>query len=133
MSILFTNNPYPFKHWITSLVLGPLFEFIYALFYNSNFKLSTDIISIYILYLIFGLVFSLPVFVCYLILFNVLIKKRVSTKMIKILLNLLAIVSMFFLIKSIGGTAMTTSLCISYSIGILICSYFYKLNTTSTT
>lgn len=131
MAILFTNNPYPFKHWITSLVLGPLIEFIYALFYNSYFKLNTDIISMYIMYFIFGLVFSLPVFVLYVILFNVLIKKIVSVIMIKTLLNLLTIISVFIAIKSIGGTAMTTSLCISYSIGILLSSLFYKINTHS--
>ena len=132
MSIIFTNNPYPFKHWMTSLAVGPLISFIYGGIYNPDFKINTDIIGMYLLYFAFGLAFSLPVFVLYLLIFNVLIKKTESEVIIKTTLNLVTIVSVFVIVNSIGGTAMTTTFSTIYSIGIILSSFFYNIKVKNT-
>jgi hypothetical protein len=64
MKISFTENPYPYKHWLTSLVLGPLLFTIYGYISVPENKLSGSLDGI-VVYSMIGLVFSLPVFILY--------------------------------------------------------------------
>ena len=125
MAILFTNNTYPYKHWLTSLAVGPLIWLAQDFFSRGSSQI--DVIGIYMLFIIFGLFFSLPVFVLHLLLFNLLIRKTNSIFIIKTILNLITIPCIFIAIKLIGGTLMTPLLGLYYSVALIICSFLFKV------
>ena len=125
MKTIFTNS-YPYKHWLTSIAVGPLIYMTYESFVTENSTFN-DFIGTYMLFLTFGLLLSLPVLILYLLLFSLLIKTIGSTLIIKTILNITTIVGIAFTIKLIGGTLMTSSLVAFYSIALVISSFFYKL------
>ena len=130
MALIFTSNTYPYKHWLTTLAVGPLILIIQDIFFGNN-NLN-DSIGIYMLFLVFGLFFSLPAFAFYLLLFNLIIRKTNSTFIIKTVLSLTTIVGVFVTIKLIGGTMMTPKLASYYSVALIICSLFYKIKKQNT-
>ncbi len=132
MGILFTNNTYPFKHWMTSLALSPLIILSEAVVFSQNLQINSDTIGLYMLYVAFGLFFSLPVFIAYLLIFNLLMRTAKSTFLIKMTLNLIAVIGVFITIKLLGGTAMTTSVAVMYSMAIIASSFFYKIKKENT-
>ena len=125
MKTIFTNS-YPYKHWLTSIAVGPLIYMTYESFVTENSTFN-DFIGTYILFLTFGLLLSLPVLILYLLLFSLLIKTIRSTLIIKTILNITTIVGIAFTIKLIGGTLMTSSLVAFYSIALIISSFIYKI------
>lgn len=125
MKTIFTNS-YPYKHWLTSIAVGPLIYMTYESFVTENSTFN-DFIGTYMLFLTFGLLLSLPVLILYLLLFSLLIKTIGSTLIIKTILNITTVVGIAFTIKLIGGTLMTSSLVAFYSIALVISSFFYKL------
>jgi Sec-independent protein secretion pathway component TatC len=96
---------------------------------NNNLN---DAVGFYILFVAFGFVYSLPVFLLYLLLFNLLIKKTASILIIKTVLNLTAIIGVFVTIKLIEGTMMTPTLALHYAIALIICSLIYKVKIQNT-
>ena len=121
----FTNNTYPYKHWLTSLATGALILFIIDIVSGNN-NLN-DALVMGMLCMVFGFFFSLPVFILYLILFNLLIRKTNSALIIKTILNSITIVGVFITIKLIGGTMMTPKFALYYSIILIVCSLFFKI------
>jgi hypothetical protein len=130
MTMFFTSNTYPYKHWLTSLAAGALVLFIIDIVSGNN-NLN-DAVGMCMLYVIFGFVFSIPVFILYLLLFNFLIKKTNSALLIKVVLNSITIVGVFFTIKLIGGAMMTPKFAAYYSIILIVCSLFYKIKKQNT-
>lgn len=130
MTIFFTSNTYPYKHWLTSLAVGALILFIIDIVSGNN-NLN-DAVGMCILYAVFGFIFSIPVFILYLLLFNLLIRKSNSVLMIKTILNSIAIVGLFITIKLIGGTMMTPKFASYYSVILIVCSLFYKIKKQNT-
>lgn len=129
MTTISIDKTYPFKHWVTSLAVGPLGLFIQDMVSGNN-NLN-DAVGIYILFVGFGIAFSLPVFLLYLLLFNLLTKNVNTVLPVKTILNLIAIIGVFVTIKLIGGTMMTTTLALYYSVALFVCSFFYKIKTQS--
>jgi hypothetical protein len=125
MITFFTNNTYPYKHWLTSLAVAALILFIIDIISGNN-NLN-EAIGMCMLYVIFWFVFSIPVFIIYLLLFNLLIRKTISVLIIKTLLNSITIIGVFITIKLIGGTMMTPKFASYYSIILIICSFFYEI------
>ncbi len=125
MKISINNSVYPFKHWLSSLVVAPFILMVQDYFSgNNNFS---NALGIFMLFIIFGLLFSFPVFVLYFILYNFLISKMFNTIITKVILNSATIIGVFVIIKLIGGSAMTTSLALHYSATIIVCSFFFKI------
>lgn len=129
MPSFFTNNSYPYKHWLTTLTIAPLMIMIYD-FLNGNNNFN-DAIGIFVLFVIFGFLFSLPVVVLYLLLFTILIKRVDSVLLIKIILNVFTILGVLLSIKTIGGTMMTPALSMHYSVALILCSFFFKIKKAS--
>jgi len=130
MTTFFSNNTYPYKHWLTSLSVAALILFIIDIVSgNNNLK---DAIGMCMLYVIFGFVFSIPVFIIYLLVFNLLIRKKFSALIIKTILNSITIAGVFVTIKLIGGTMMTPKFALYYSIILIVCSLFYKIKKQNT-
>ncbi len=118
------NLAYPIKHWLTSLVIGPLIMITYDAVTSS--KLMVDAIGIFFLFLTFGLLLSLPTFILYILTFTTLIKKEISNLTIKIILNTLAIIGTVLTFLTIKGS-MTELLIICYSTSLIVGSLLYRV------
>jgi hypothetical protein len=115
---------YPVKHWLTTLTLGPLLMIIYDAFIST--RLMNESVGIYILFLMFGVCFSLPAFFLYLFIYNRIIKEKISNLSIKTILNVIGVtlvIAIFLLIKG----SMSQLLIFCYSIAIVVGSLFYRL------
>lgn len=122
------NLAYPLKHWLTSLSIGPLMMIIYDAFSSS--KLMNDAFVTCLLFVTFGLFFSLPVFILYVLVYNRIIKTDQSNLTIKIILNIIGVIGVvttFSVIK--GSITMVASIC--YSIALITGSIFYKVRPVS--
>ncbi|MCD6068290.1 MAG: hypothetical protein K0S33_3116 [Bacteroidetes bacterium] len=126
----FFSNTYPYKHWLTSLVIVPFILLIGDLISGNN--TLNNALAVFVLFILFGLVCSFPVFAIYLLVFNVLIRKTNSVFIIKAILNVITIAGVFITVKLIGGTMMTVVLAAYYSGAIIICSLFYKIKKQTT-
>lgn len=115
MKMTFTENPYPYKHWLASLVMGSLI--------GLGSSLSLDL---FLVYLMMSFVFSLPVMVVYLIAFSLLSKSSFSPFILKILLNLVAIAGVVITLSLIGGEAAAIT-AIIYSSALVISSFFFRI------
>jgi hypothetical protein len=125
MTRMAIHNSYPYKHWLTTLIVSALtIFFIDVITGNNNFN---DALGICILFIIYGLFFSLPMFILYLLLFYILIRQVNSIFIIKTILNAATICGTFITIQLIGGTMMTPKLALFYSIILIICSFIFKI------
>jgi hypothetical protein len=116
---------YPLKHWLTTMLLGPTLMIGYDLVSTS--KLMVDAFGLFLLFVAFGLLFSLPVFLLYLWTFNRMTTRKNSDFVIKAALDLggvIAIAVMFLVI--IKGT-MSVMLTFCYSIALIISSLFFRI------
>src|SRR5882672_110448 len=113
---------YPLKHWLTSLTIGPLLAIVYDAISTS--QLMTDALGIYFLYVTFGLFFSLPVFLLYLLTFNKIVKTKKSSLTVKVILNIVAVVGVIVTFSLIKGTS-TFMASIFYSVALIVVSTFY--------
>ncbi len=118
------NFAYPLKHWLTSLVTGPIIMITYDTVTSS--KLMGDAIGIFFLFVTFGLLISLPTFILYVLTFTTLIKKEISNLTLKIVLNTLAITGTVLTFLIIKGS-MTELLIICYSTALIVGSFFYRV------
>ena len=116
---------YPVRHWLTSLAVGPLLVFISNIVINSADINANDFFANYILLFFFGLIFSLPTIVFYYVVYNLLIKRQTSPVIIKIILDIVAVLGMCLTLHLIGGTAIP-GMYAPYSTAIVVCSLFYK-------
>ncbi|MCE3282701.1 MAG: hypothetical protein K0Q66_1438 [Chitinophagaceae bacterium] len=120
------NLGYPIKHWLTTLVISPAIMIVGDTIANS--KLMTDAMGIYFLFVLFGLIFSIPALLVYVIIFESIARTNRSALMVKTILNLtgaFAVLVTFLIID--GSMAKTPS--IVYTVGLLIGSLFYKVKT----
>jgi hypothetical protein len=116
------NQPYPFKHWLTTLVFGPI---LFTLYYEIN-NLS-NLFELYILTFSYGALFSLPAFLIYLIAFNLLKRSKLSDFLIKVYLNTGTIIGIFITLY-IAIDTIFSEVGISYSIALVLSSSFLELN-----
>ena len=117
-------NSYPYKHWLTSLVVGPLLMIIYEIIFDPGPMVG--VVETYFLFLTFGLFFSVPVFLLYLLTFNQLTKKINSNLTIKTILNTVGVIGIIVTFLIIKGS-MAMMLAISYSVTLIISSVFYRV------
>ena len=122
--LIFQNPLYPFKHWLTSLAIAPLLLFIFAAL-KSTINSSADTFAYYILFVAIGFIWSFPTFIVYYFLYIFLVKKRTSPLLIKIILDIEAVLGMFITLKLTGGTAIP-DMYAPYFIAIVISSFFYR-------
>lgn len=116
--------PYPVKHWLTTLAIGPLILIIGDSISSFGFVFSTS--GVYFLYAIFGLVFSLPVFGVYFWIYKKLAKTSLSSIAIKIILTSLGGIGIAVSFALINGSMVVEEV-VSYSIALLIASTFYRI------
>lgn len=83
---------YPFTHWLLTVLLSPLISTtLYCIIYQSPFRLTT-FFELYPAIIIFIFIFSIPTFLCYLVLFFLLKKYPLPILVAKLCLNATAII-----------------------------------------
>jgi hypothetical protein len=115
---------YPLKHWLTSLIIAPLTMILYDTISSS--KLLPDTAGVYFLFIPYGLLFSLPVFGLYLLIFNMIIKTDKSSLTIKVILDAIAIIGVVATFSLIGDS-IEMKLSIFYSVALVIASTFFRV------
>src|SRR5258705_2449698 len=120
------DNIYPLKQWLVTLTISPLLLAVYEYFFSSS-AAAADYINLYILFLFFGITYSLPVFAIYYFSFFLLSKRVKSPLSIKIILNIIAITRVYITFKILGGT-LTPSLSITYIVTIFVSSLVLKIS-----
>lgn len=83
---------YPFAHWLLTVLLSPLISTtLYCIVYQSPFKLA-HFLEVYPAIISFIFIFSIPTFLCYLVLFFLLKKYPLPILVAKLCLNATAII-----------------------------------------
>lgn len=120
------NWNYLFKHWLFTLLLGPVVSQIIMYVNEVNPYKIVDLLSVYPLSLIFGLFFSIPTYILYGFLYYFLAKYNINLKFSKALLILLAVSGIIITTELIKGS-MVLDIAISYSISSVITGLLLKL------
>lgn len=82
---------YPFAHWLLTVLLSPLMSnLLFCMVYQSPLRLTT-FFELYPAIIIFIFIFSIPTFLCYLVLFFLLKKYPRPILVAKLCLNATAI------------------------------------------
>jgi hypothetical protein len=121
------NKLYPLKVWLTTIVLiAPLLLFAGSLILDSSYYKSSDNYFILLLFIGFGLLYSLPTFLlCYLT-FIISSHKLNSSLLIKTMFDAVCITGIFITFSLIGGSEATQySFC--YSASVIIASLLFRV------
>ncbi|WP_345166485.1 hypothetical protein [Nibribacter koreensis] len=117
------SGAYVFLLWGSSIVfIAPIIFIIIGLL-NEDFDTGFEVIPLFVL---FGLVLSLPALSLSFIIFKFLSKRITSAVLLKSLINLFIIVSIFITFQIIGGT-MALMLSLVYSGSVVLASLIYPL------
>ena len=119
------DKNYVIKQWLVTLIIGRLFILLYASSTSSKSQL-TDTLSLYLIFFIFSLVFSIPTYLIYFLVFYFLVKKTTSIILIKIILDVIAIIGIFVTTVVIGGSMLVLN-GLSYSLAIIISTLILKM------
>lgn len=114
------NNPYPLKLWIATVIIGPLPFCILSV--PHIYKLP----ELYIIIFAFGVIFSLPVFALHVVAFNLLLKTKLSSYQVKLVLDAGAIAAIFAILmwlEDFEGIYMA----LPYSLCLVVADLFMKL------
>ena len=118
------NKNYPLYNWITTIIIGPILFTVYEiLFKNESISSMLEMIPLFIL---MGIIFSIPVLILNILIFNLLSKIITSKIFMKFILTVVGITGVVVTFKIIGGT-LSNNLTIYYSIAIILSSIFVKL------
>ena len=129
MARFLTYKSYPYKHWLTSIILVPIFSILYN-FAFAEWQRALDSLKAFPIFFLIGIIMSIPTFVIYLILFIYLDKYTNSEFIIKSILNLVTFICMFLTFLILGSQEQ--ELATMYTASVLITSFFYRINEKNT-
>ncbi|WP_395044685.1 hypothetical protein [Flavobacterium sp.] len=121
------NWSYLFKHWFSTLLIGPIVSQITKYIYEVNPHKIVGLFEVYPISLLFGLFFSAPTYILYALIYYYLAKNTVNLKISKIILISFAVLGVVTTTSIIKGSMMQ-DIAISYSIASIISGLFFKLN-----
>lgn len=117
------NKLYPIQLWLTTIVfVAPLLIILVGLI-NEEWIMGLEVIPLFIM---FGIVFSLPSLLVCFAAYKILTVKISSPILIKILLNLILVGAVLITFALISGS-LASRLSIVYSASIVIASLFYSV------
>lgn len=119
MKALF-NQAYPFKHWLVTIILGPI------LFSSFEINRLMSFMELYIMIFSYGALLSLPAFLIYLFAFSVLNKTKLSPLVIKVILTAGTTIGIFVTLYVLLD-ALFSQIGISYVVPLVLSSFFFKL------
>ena len=80
------NRFYAFKHWILTLIIAPLFLVAYQIYLAYPDVELKGIFEIYPVQLLFSILFSIPTFIIYYLIFSFLIREEFNPFFTKLIL-----------------------------------------------
>lgn len=114
------NHSYSIITWFITIGLGSIFITLSSLnFHNTSNLLISEVISTFLIFLLFSAIFSLPVLFTHYILLRVLYVKAFQVLTIKVILTFLAIISIMVSLLLIGGS-ISANLIIAYCLAGLL-------------
>ena len=119
---------YPFKLWIISIgIIAPVLVGLFATINNSSYFSKSNSIGVILVFILFGLIFSIPTFLISMILFKILFEKSISVTVIKVLINLIGIAGVLITFRIIELNDDSNTYAIIYSFSIVIASFFVSI------
>lgn len=113
-------------HWVLTLLCGPIFFSIVKPLNDSNGVSFFSLLEIYLIMLFMGLIFSLPTYIFYSFVFDVIKNKSIKIIYGKIILIIIVVTGIFITTALIDGT-WWFDIAISYSIACIITGLFLNL------
>jgi hypothetical protein len=121
------NWDYLFKHWFSTILLGPIISQMITYFYDLDPHKIIGLLEAYPISLLFGLIFSSPTYLFYGVLYSFLARKNINPNYAKAILILFSVAGVIVTTSIIKGSMML-DIAISYSITSIITGLFFKLN-----
>ena len=121
------NFDYLFRHWIFTLLLGPiLFQSIIAINDLPNCQISS-LLPMYPIAIIVGFAISIPTCIIYAFVYNYLSNRSIAVLYKKAILISIPVIGIFITMALIKGT-IWFQVALSYSITSIIVGLFFRLN-----
>lgn len=121
------NWSYLFKHWFGTLLIGPIIFQITTPFSSDTFHLVFSFLEAYPLFILLGLLFSIPNYVLYGFLYFYLARKVINPSYAKAILVLFSGVGVITTTSIMNGSIMP-DITLPYSISSIITGLVFKLN-----
>lgn len=116
---------YLFKHWFGTLLLAPLIFCITPFLFTHNHN-SIAYFQLYPVFLIMGLLFSIPTYILYSFVYFYLIKNNAKIKFAKPILITFAVIGIFVTADFAGGETMGL-IAACYSVASITCGLIAKI------
>lgn len=127
------NKSYPYLVWLSTLALGPII--CLGTQYNENNASPLGIAAVLAYFFFFGILISAPAFFIFLLLFQYLLRDRLSPIITKSLSCLTAIVSLIATLYAFGYRNFhehdVRQFVLSYAIIIALSSFIFKIKRTT--
>ena len=124
------NVNYPFKHWLSTLLIAPFLPTLYELVFNPIKGQIVGLLEVYPIILSFSFFFSGPTFLFYYLTFSVLKKKQSNAELSKLILISLTVVGIVITLLLIGGSLSFTFI-LSYSLAATITGILFSIKNKS--
>lgn len=120
------NRYYPLFLWLTTLAISPVLLAIAEGIYEGSVINLTGTLSLFPLFILFGLLFSIPCFVVVYILFKLLSGKMRSLFWLKMVVNIFCVICIWLTFRIIEGS-MVPGLTVAYSAGVVLASSIVRV------
>lgn len=121
------NFGYLFKHWIFTLIIGPIISQIIAflpVFYPSQ---AVGLLEMFPIVFIASFIFSIPTYIVYALVYYYFSTKDLSISYSKTILNVIPVIGVFITTAFIGGL-LWNFIAVSYSISSIITGLIFNLD-----
>src|SRR5687768_17193549 len=109
------NQNYSIKHWYGTLSLAPfILLFMGESYFSFSIESIKDFLGLYIVFFIFSLAISFPVFIIHNVALSIFISKQTNSIVTKVILISLTVVGIMGILLVLGGSSMTRII-MSYS------------------
>lgn len=116
-----------FKHWVFTLLLGPIISQLLMYITILNPNKIVGLVEVFPIAFLFSLFFSIPTYIIYAFVYYYFSKKDLSILFTKCILILIA-VGGIFITSSLMKGFMWFDIALSYSISSIVTGIFFKLN-----
>ena len=122
-----TNWIFLFKHWIFTLLLGPIISLLLMYITELHPNKIVSLAEVFPIAFLFSLFFSIPTYIIYAIVYYYFSNKELPILFTKSILIFIA-VSGIFITSSLMKGFMWFDIALSYSISSILTGLFFKLN-----
>lgn len=123
------NYSFLFKHWGTTLLLGPLASLIINRLFVLNPHQVVSLFEFYPITLLFSLILSIPTYIIYGLVYYQLGIHQVKTRDSKVILIMVSTLGVVLTTAILSGS-MSEDIALSYSVSTIIAGLSFKLKFT---